>query len=120
MVDRPQPGIFGLPECTPNSGQPVWWYPFSVIESVREISDVKPRTLHDFLGSIGLASDLLSKAEETLRSEGVTVELLETVIDDDDLQEIGIEKAVMEAISVHRQRLRLETAAEVERHTRHP
>jgi len=34
VVDRPSAGIFGLPECTAGSGQPVWWYPISVIEHV--------------------------------------------------------------------------------------
>merc|ERR1712086_21574 len=34
VVDRPKSGIFGLPECIQNSGQPVWWYPFSVIERI--------------------------------------------------------------------------------------
>ena len=33
---RYTPGIFGLPEPEAGSGQPVWWYPFSVIYSVRE------------------------------------------------------------------------------------
>ena len=34
---RYKPGIFGLPESEAGSGQPVWWYPFSVIYSVREL-----------------------------------------------------------------------------------
>jgi len=34
VVDRPQPGIFGLPKSDTSSHQPVWWYPFSVIACV--------------------------------------------------------------------------------------
>jgi hypothetical protein len=118
VLDRPQPGIFGLSECIHNSGQPIWWYPFSVIESVkmsRQENEVKPRTVREFLASLGLENEVLSKATEILGSEGVTVEQLETVVDDEDLQEIGIEKAAIEAIRLHRQSLQLEIAAEVER-----
>ena len=34
VVDRPEPGIFGLPKSDANSGQPVWWYPFAVIAEI--------------------------------------------------------------------------------------
>ena len=34
VVRRRGPGIFGLPESAARSGQPVWFYPFSVIVSV--------------------------------------------------------------------------------------
>ena len=34
VVAREGPGIFGLPESEVGSGQPVWFYPFSVIYSV--------------------------------------------------------------------------------------
>jgi len=36
VVDRPQPGIFGLPKSDTRSNQPVWWYPFSVIACVND------------------------------------------------------------------------------------
>lgn len=36
VVDRPQPGIFGLPKSDTRSNQPVWWYPFSVIACVSD------------------------------------------------------------------------------------
>ena len=35
VVRRRGPGIFGLPESAARSGQPVWFYPFSVIVSVQ-------------------------------------------------------------------------------------
>jgi len=35
VLDRSEgEGIFGIEEATPDSGQPIWWYPFTVIESV--------------------------------------------------------------------------------------
>lgn len=37
VVDRPQPGIFGLPKSDVSSHQPVWWYPFSVIACVNDV-----------------------------------------------------------------------------------
>merc|ERR1719271_1617310 len=37
VVDRPQPGIFGLPKSDTGSNQPVWFYPFSVIACVNQI-----------------------------------------------------------------------------------
>jgi hypothetical protein len=36
VVEKNESGIFGLTECTPNSGYPVWYFPFSVVESVVE------------------------------------------------------------------------------------
>jgi len=39
VVDRPQPGIFGLPKSDARSSQPVWWYPFSVIACVNDQPD---------------------------------------------------------------------------------
>jgi len=39
VVDRPQPGIFGLPKSDTRSGQPVWWYPFYVIDCVNDQPD---------------------------------------------------------------------------------
>jgi len=39
VVDRPQPGIFGLPKSDARSYQPVWWYPFSVIACVNDQPD---------------------------------------------------------------------------------
>ena len=32
IVHVPEPGFFGLPECIPDSGQPIWWYPENIIE----------------------------------------------------------------------------------------
>lgn len=34
VVDRPEPGIFGLPKSDTRSSQPVWFYPFYVIACV--------------------------------------------------------------------------------------
>ena len=43
VVDRPRAGYFGLPNSLtePNSGQPVWYYPFSVIEGVQLSSNTQ-------------------------------------------------------------------------------
>ena len=119
VVDRPKAGIFGLPECTPGSGQAIWWYPFAVIESVKEIGNLQPYgRLPEFLASLGFDGEVHAKATEILVGEGVTVEQLCTVIDDDELKEIGIDQTVIEAISQHRQRLHSLQVAEVQRRTR--
>jgi len=34
VVDRSEPGIFGLPKSDPHSDHPIWWYPFSLVVSV--------------------------------------------------------------------------------------
>jgi len=34
VVEIKGPGAFGLKGATAESGQPVWWYPFSVIERI--------------------------------------------------------------------------------------
>jgi len=34
VVEVPQTGYFGLPEAQPRSGQPVWYYPTTVIQEV--------------------------------------------------------------------------------------
>jgi hypothetical protein len=107
VVDRPRPGIFGLPECLQNSGQPIWWYPMTVIDHVKTISNPCKvyETMNEFLSSVGLENDTRLKAIEILERECVTVKQLESVIDDADLLDIGIEQVVIEAIGLHRQRL---------------
>jgi hypothetical protein len=42
VVDRPQPGVFGLPKSAASSQQPVWFYPFAVIDSVLSGGSLPP------------------------------------------------------------------------------
>ena len=46
VVER-EDGVFGLPECTRNSGQPVWYYPFSVIASIISPADTEAAVTGD-------------------------------------------------------------------------
>jgi hypothetical protein len=49
--------------------------------------------MREFLASVGLENEVLAKTTEILGTEGVTVEEPETVVDDEDLQGIGIQKS---------------------------
>ena len=52
VVKRRGPGIFGLPESEARSGQPVWFYPFSVIVSV-EVRARESRKVELYRTTIG-------------------------------------------------------------------
>ena len=80
IVERPGVGIFGLPECIPDSGQPVWYYPFSVVEGVVSDFPTEENIIvgvwllpHSLSHSAAMARDMQQASKASKASKASTI-----------------------------------------------